>query len=151
MELIRTKNFVEFYIGRNGEFDELATSVIKRVQKQLDHSKSALILTLPYSVKDIEYYYKYYDEIVIPEMLYGAHPKAAITLRNRWMVGNSDLIIAYIYHEKWEAWGEKICCEFSEDAKLKLYVIRIAEKSATIVKNASLYYYVRFKQYRNFP
>ena len=30
-ELILTKEYVEFYIGRNGEFDEFAATVIKRV------------------------------------------------------------------------------------------------------------------------
>ena len=28
--LLRTKEYVEFYIGRHGEFDEYAASVIKR-------------------------------------------------------------------------------------------------------------------------
>ena len=30
-ELILTREYVEFYIGRNGEFDEFAATVIKRV------------------------------------------------------------------------------------------------------------------------
>lgn len=32
-ELLRTKEYVEFYLGRNGDFDILAASVIKRLQK----------------------------------------------------------------------------------------------------------------------
>ena len=42
-ELIHTKEYVEFYIGRNGDFDEFVASVIKRVQKQSDRGNSALI------------------------------------------------------------------------------------------------------------
>ena len=99
-ELILTKEYVEFYIGRNGEFDEFVASIIKRVQKQLDRGNSALILTLPYTVRDIEYYADYYNEIVIPDAIGRAHPKAAITLRNRWMVDTADLVIAYIDHEQ---------------------------------------------------
>ena len=99
-ELILTKEYVEFYIGRNGEFDEFAASVIKRVQKQLDRGNSVLILTLPYTVKDIEYYADYYDEIVIPDAIGKAHPKAAITLRNKWMVDIADLVVAYIEYEE---------------------------------------------------
>ncbi len=53
-ELILTKEYVEFYIGRNGDFDEFVASVIKRVQKQLDRDNNVMILTLPYTVKDIE-------------------------------------------------------------------------------------------------
>lgn len=99
-ELILTKEYVEFYIGRNGDFDEFVASVIKRVQKQLDRDNNVMILTLPYTVKDIEYYEDYYDEIVIPEAIGKAHPKAAITLRNRWMAETCDLVICYIEREE---------------------------------------------------
>ena len=104
-ELILTKEYVEFYIGRNGDFDEFVASVIKRVQKQLDRGNSALILTLPYTVKDIEYYENYYDEIVIPDAIGKAHPKGAITLRNKWMVETCDLIICYIEREEGGAYA----------------------------------------------
>lgn len=100
-----TKKYVEFYIGRNGDFDEFVASVIKRVQKQLDRDNNVMILTLPYTVKDIEYYADYYDEIVIPDAIGKAHPKAAITLRNRWMVDTADLVIAYIEHEEGGAYA----------------------------------------------
>ena len=104
-ELILTKEYVEFYIGRNGEFDEFVASLIKRVQKQLDRDNNVMILTLPYTVKDIEYYADYYDEIVIPDAIGKAHPKAAITLRNRWMIDTADLVIAYIEHGQGGAYG----------------------------------------------
>lgn len=104
-ELILTKEYVEFYIGRNGDFDEFVASVIKRVQKQLDRDNNVMILTLPYTVKYIEYYENYYDEIVIPDAIGKAHPKAAITLRNRWMVDTADLVIAYIEHEEGGAYA----------------------------------------------
>ena len=104
-ELILTKEYVEFYIGRNGDFYEFVASVIKRVQKQLDRDNNVMILTLPYTVKDIEYYADYYDEIVIPDAIGRAHPKAAITLRNRWMVDTADLIIAYIECEEGGAYS----------------------------------------------
>ena len=101
-ELILTKKYVEFYIGRNGDF---VASVIKRVQKQLDRDNNVMILTLPYTVKDIEYYENYYDEIVIPDAIGKVHPKAAITHRNRCMVDTADLVIAYIEHEEGGAYA----------------------------------------------
>ena len=51
---------------------------------------------LPYAVTALEFYEKYYDSIIIPETVYGAHPKAAITLKNRWMIEQSDLVIVYV-------------------------------------------------------
>ena len=35
-EIIRTKPYVVFLIGRNGDFDIYAASVVKRVQKEMD-------------------------------------------------------------------------------------------------------------------
>ena len=99
-ELIQTKTYVSFLIGRNGEFDEYAASVIKQLQKDFGKERFDITLVLPYTVADLEYYEKYYDHIIVPESVYGVHPKAAITLKNRWMVEQSDLVIAYIERDK---------------------------------------------------
>lgn len=123
-ELILTKEYVEFYIGRNGDFDELVASVIKRVQKQLDRGNNVMILTLPYTVRDIEYYADYYDEIVIPDAIGRAHPKAAITLRNRWMVETCDLVICYIEREEG---GTYAAVKYA--MKKNMEIINICEKT----------------------
>ena len=47
-ELLRTKIYVSFLIGRNGEFDEFAASVIKSVRKRLGIENCDLTLVLPY-------------------------------------------------------------------------------------------------------
>ena len=99
-ELIQTKSYLTFLIGRNGEFDEYAASVIKTVQKEVGKENSEIILVLPYTVAGMEYYEKYYDSIIIPESLHGSHPKSAITLKNRWMVEQSELVIAFVEHKK---------------------------------------------------
>ena len=62
--LIQTKPYVSFLIGRNGEFDEYAASVIKRVQKEVGKDNSDITLILPYKVAALEYYEKYYDDAV---------------------------------------------------------------------------------------
>lgn len=98
-ELIKTKEFVEFYIGRNGEFDILVASIIKRVQRDYGKENSSLILVIPYSVADMEDLEKYYDEVWYPDELYGVHFKSAITKRNEWFVDHSDLLVAYVTKE----------------------------------------------------
>ena len=104
-ELMRTKKYVAFLIGRNGEFDEYAASVIKQVQKEFGSYNNEITLVLPYSVADIEYYEKYYDSIMIPECVSGVHPKSAITLKNRWMIEQSDLVIVYVERNKGGAYN----------------------------------------------
>ena len=95
-ELLKTKQYVSFLIGRNGEFDEYVASLIKSVQKETGKENNDLSLVIPYTVSDLEYYENYYDCIVLPECVHRSHPKAAITLKNRWMVECSDLVIVYV-------------------------------------------------------
>ncbi len=94
-DLLDKKEFVEFYIGRNGDFDVYAASVIKRVQRDYSPWRSALILVCPYDMKDMEYYEKYYDEVFCP-VERGVHYKGAIGVRNRWLAENCDLLLAYV-------------------------------------------------------
>ncbi len=99
-ELIRTKSYVSFLIGRNGEFDEYAASVIKRARKEIEKANNDITLVLPYTVAGLEFYEKYYDNISIPESVYGVHPKSAITVKNQWMIERSNLVIVYVERNK---------------------------------------------------
>ena len=95
-ELIKEKEYVHFLIGRNGEFDEYAASVIRLARRELGNECCEISLVLPYVVSGVSDYERYYDGIVIPECAQGAHAKAAIGIKNRWMVERSDLVIAYV-------------------------------------------------------
>lgn len=119
-QLIQTKEFVEFQIGRNGEFDIVAASCIKRVQKSIGNQNSAMTLVLPYPVADMEYYEKFYDQIFIPEEAERAHYKSAILKRNEWLVKNSELIIAYVHRD---TGGAAKALKFAEMTRVK--IIRI--------------------------
>ena len=97
--LIQTKPYVAFLIGRNGEFDEYAASIIKQIQNEIGKENNDISLVLPYTVANLEYYEKYYDNIIIPESVYGVHPKAAITIKNQWMIEQSDFVLVYVERE----------------------------------------------------
>ena len=94
-DMLRQKEYVEFYVGRNGEYDVLVASAIKRAQKAFGHHNSSLILVQPYSTRDDVYYEAFYDEIWYP-IEAKTHPKAAITKRNQWLIDHADLLIAYV-------------------------------------------------------
>ena len=89
------KEYVEFYVGRNGDFDIHVASAIKRAQKALGNHNSCLVLLLPYPTKDDKYYEEFYNDVWYP-VDGKTHPKAAITKRNQWMIENSDLLVAYV-------------------------------------------------------
>ncbi|MBR2926684.1 MAG: hypothetical protein IKC31_03805 [Clostridia bacterium] len=93
--ILRQYPFVEFYVGRNGDFDIFIASYIKHLQKVYGDDNNTLNLVLPYYIKDMEYYEKYYDQIILP-IPDRTHVKAAITKRNEWMVDQCDLLIAYV-------------------------------------------------------
>ncbi len=98
-DLLRLKEYVEFYVGRNGEFDTLVASVIKRAKREIWDCNSSLILVLPYHVANTEDLEKFYDEVVCPQELDGVHYKSAITKRNEWLVEHSDLIVSYVVRD----------------------------------------------------
>ena len=94
-DLIRQKEYVEFYVGRNGDFDIMAASAIKRAQHALGHHNSSLILLQPYPMRDDIYYADFYDDVWYP-VEKTAHPKAAITQRNQWMIDHAQLLITFV-------------------------------------------------------
>ena len=101
--LIITKEYVEFLIGRNGEFDLLASSAIKRAIRRYSCGNTSLTLILPYINADYrdneQSYLDYYDNIEICEESAEAHFKSAIQVRNRSMIDRSDLGIFYATHK----------------------------------------------------
>ena len=97
--LIDTKEYVEFYVGRNGEFDIMVASVIKRVQRDYGTANNSLILVVPYPIANMDDMEKYYDEVIYPSELYNVHYKSAITKRNEWLIDNSEMLVAYVVRE----------------------------------------------------
>ena len=94
-EKLHGKEFVELYVGRNGDFDISVASAAKRAQKAFGTENSSLILLQPYPMKDDPYYENFYDEIQYP-VDRKTHPKVAITKRNEWMLDHADLLVAYV-------------------------------------------------------
>ena len=102
-ELIQTKQYIEFLVGREGEFDILAASVVKRVKKQMDYGNCSLIWVLPYMKAEFrdneKNFLEYYDDVEVCEQSAKAHYKSAMQIRNRAMVDRSDLVICCIQHK----------------------------------------------------
>ena len=111
-ELIQTKQYIEFLVGREGEFDILAASVVKRVKKQMDYGNCSLIWVLPYikaEFRDNEKnFLEYYDDVEVCEQSSKAHFKSAMQIRNKAMVDRSDLVICCIQHQNGGAY-KTIC------------------------------------------
>lgn len=102
-ELIKTKEYVEFLIGRKGDFDILAASVVRAVNNELGYGNVSLVLVLPYSTmeyrKNKDSFEKYYDEEEICERSSIAYFKSAYGTCCRSMVDRSDLVVCCVEHE----------------------------------------------------
>ena len=102
-DLITQKEYVEFLVGRDGEFDLLASAAVRRAVREYDCGNTHFTLVLPYmkaEYRDNEKeYLGYYDEVEVCAESAGAHPKSAIQIRNRNMVDRSDLVICCIRHQ----------------------------------------------------
>ena len=85
-KLINEKEYVDFIVGRNGEFDQCVSSTVLRVRKNVRDDNSALVLMLPYPTAEYlnneEYFHNYYTDVEISCAASMAHPKSAIQIRN---------------------------------------------------------------------
>ncbi len=100
VNLIKEKDYVEFLIGRNGEFDILAASVIRRVRKEYGDHNSDLTLILPYKTAEYRNNEKQFcDYYGYVEIFEAKHFKSAIIERNRSIIDRSDLVAFYLEQE----------------------------------------------------
>ena len=121
-KLINEKEYVDFLVGRNGEFDQCVSSTVLRVRKNYRDDNSSLVLMLPYPtaeyINNQNYFEDYYSDIEISYAASKAHPKSAIQIRNREMVDRADLIICYVEEKRGGAWQttqEKIVINLAQN------------------------------------
>ena len=99
-QLLREHSYVEFLVGRDGDFDQMVSSAIRRCQREYGHANSSHVWVMPYITSffrdNEEACYAYYDEIEICEKSSGVHFKSAFQVRNKNMVDRSDLVICYV-------------------------------------------------------
>jgi len=106
--LLREQEYIEFLVGRDGEFDQIVSSIIRRCKRTIRDDNSAHVWVLPYPTADFrdneDAYREYYDEIEICSTSAGGHFKGAYQTRNREMVDRSNLAVFCIQHESGGAW-----------------------------------------------
>lgn len=103
-KIIDKNEYVDFLVGRNGDFDIIASSAVRRVRKNHRDDNSALVLVLPYHTAEYKnnknYFEEYYTDVRISFSAELSHPKAAIEKRNFEMIDMSDIIIFYVTDNK---------------------------------------------------
>ena len=106
--LLRSKEYVEFLVGRDGEFDQIVSSSIRRCKQEYRDDNSTHVWILPYPTAEFrdneKSFREYYNEIEICASSTGGHFKGSHQKRNREMVDRSHLVVCCIQHERGGAW-----------------------------------------------
>lgn len=100
-DLIENRDVIRFLTGSIGEFDELFAKVVRSLRGL--YPQIRLCLVVPYLTKRLndqsDLLSTLYEEIIFPSELDGINKKAAIPMRNRWLVDNSDFVISAIHRD----------------------------------------------------
>ena len=106
--MLTEHEYVVFLVGKDGDFDQIVASAVKRAKRIYRDDNSAFTLCMPYPTEALnlhmQSYRAYYDEINVYNPDENIHPKAAHQARNRDMVDRSDLVVFYVEHEHGGAW-----------------------------------------------
>lgn len=120
-DLLRTKEYVVFFVGRDGEFDQRSAAAVRRAKRNIRDDNSELTWVMAYPMAKYQNnqkeYEKFYDNIELCEASANAHPKATIQIRNRDMIDRSHLVICYIDHESGGAYQS---VRYAQDNRKKI-------------------------------
>ena len=84
-----------FYVGNYGNFDYMSAAVTHELKQKYPHIEVCLVHSyMP--VKKDEYETNLYDSILLPDGMEFAVKRFAITHRNRFVVNESEYVIAYV-------------------------------------------------------
>ena len=116
---------VEFLVGRNGDFDLMVASVIRKLKKETGNENAFLSLVLPYETAELrnntEAFESYYDSIEICEASADCNFKYAIVARNRDMIDRSDMVVVYVKNESGGAYQVLKYAEKNQKRIINLY------------------------------
>ena len=96
VEVLILQGAVEFLHGGYGRFDDLAAAVVWELKQHYPHIRSVLVLPYP----DRKVAASCFDCTTYPP-LETVPRRFAISHRNRWMVEQSDIVLAYVRY----GWG----------------------------------------------
>ncbi len=99
-QIITNNNYTEFLVGRDGDFDIMVASAVRRAKKRFINYNFQLVWVMPYLKseykKNANEFNRFYDIVELCELSEMAYPKAAIQIRNKNMIDRSDFCVFYV-------------------------------------------------------
>lgn len=92
INLIENFSVDTFYVGNNGNFDKIVYKTLLSLKHSYKIKIYVIFAYLPTSRVIVQ-------DSIYPEELEIVPPRFAIPWRNKWMVNNSDYVIAFLRHD----------------------------------------------------
>lgn len=109
-QLIECDGVNEFYVGHQGAFDAIVSSVLRELVKSYPQIQYDIVLAYVPQWK-ANYDTEMTQNTILPEGIETAPKRFAIDRRNKWMLENSDYVVTYVTH----SWGG--AAKFANEAK----------------------------------
>ena len=91
VKLIEKQDVTNFYVGNHGNFDRMVLSVLKELSNLYPQIRYSVVLA--YLTQHGE---EDFSNTVYPEGIESVPKRFAIDFRNKWMVQQADIVVAYV-------------------------------------------------------
>ena len=115
LELLTGEGADRFYLGGYGEFDRLAARLLREAKKSRPQLETTLVL--PYLDSTLDR--SGYDNTLYPP-LENVPRRFAIAKRNQWMMGQADVVVAYVVHS-WGGAAQTLRCAQRQKKRVILF------------------------------
>ena len=106
-DLIVNKDVNVFYVGKNGNFDNMVSTILSEMSLTYPIKYYIVLAYLPKKES------KNPELTILPEGIESVPLRFAISYRNKWMIEQSDCVVTYVNH----SWGG--AAQFKELAEKK--------------------------------
>ncbi len=89
IDLIENHSAIKFYVGNNGNFDTMVRRQLEELSHTYPIAYSVVLAYLPIKNNNI-------TNTVLPDGIEIVPKRFAISYRNKWMIQQADVIVAYV-------------------------------------------------------
>ena len=107
IDLIENHGATEFYVGNNGNFDSMVRRQLEELSQVYPITYNVVLAYIPTKKSE----YDDFTNTLLPEGIETAPKRFAISWRNKWMIGQADMVVTYVTHGFGGAWQFKAMAE----------------------------------------
>ena len=93
-KLITEDNVTEYYVGHQGQFDNMVYSALKELKGKYPQIRYTVVLAY---MPDEHIREVYGEDTLFPDGMESVPKKFAINKRNDWMISHSDVAVCYVW------------------------------------------------------